>query len=110
MQVTAQSPGLSMFGNTVLMCWCASTLRALWRTLHRAAGSRFLRDYARCQKRGSSPNGELSCMVKVRRLPADCVQYERATAQFNRLIDACSVERVRSKWSRGREHSNLPST
>jgi len=39
-------------------------------------------------------------MVKVRRLRAACVQYERATARFNRLIGACSAKRVRSKFTR----------
>ena len=36
-------------------------------------------------------------MVKVRRLRAGCVQCERATARFTRLIGACSVKQVRSK-------------
>jgi hypothetical protein len=48
-------------------------------------------------KVGQYANGGLSCMVKVRRLQAGCVQYERATARFNRRIGACSVKRVRSK-------------
>ena len=55
------------------------------------------RDYALCPKGGSSANGGLSCMVKVRRLRAGCAQYERATTRFNRLIGACSAKRVRSK-------------
>ena len=59
---------------------------------------------------GSSANGGLSCMVKVRRLGAGCVQYERATARFNSLIGACRGEQVRSKWLRGRERSNWLST
>ena len=36
-------------------------------------------------------------MVKVRRLRAGYVQYERATARFNRLIGDCCAKRVRSK-------------
>ena len=46
------------------------------------------RDYAPCPRWGSPANGRLSCMVKVRRLRAGCVHYERATARFNRLIGA----------------------
>jgi len=34
--------GLSMFGNMVLMCWFASTLRASWRTLHTTDVSQLL--------------------------------------------------------------------
>ena len=34
---------------------------------------------------------------KVPRLVAACVQYERATARFNRRIGACIAKRVRSK-------------
>src|SRR5713226_5499434 len=94
---TAQSLGLSMFGATVLMCWFASILGASLRTLHTADVSPSFHDYARCPKRDSSANGRLSCVVKVRRLRAACVQYERATARFNRRIGACSAERVRSK-------------
>jgi hypothetical protein len=62
-------------------------------------GRRFpsFRDYALCPKWGSSASGGLSCMVKARRLRAGCVQYERATARFNRLIGVCSAEQVRSK-------------
>jgi hypothetical protein len=97
MPATAQSLGLNMFGNTVLMCWFASTLRASWRTLHTADVSPSFGDYALCPKWGSSANGGLSCMVKVRHLRAGCVQHERATARFNRLIRACSAQRVRSK-------------
>jgi hypothetical protein len=44
MPATAQSLGLSMFGNMALMCWFASNLRALWRTLHAADVSRSFRD------------------------------------------------------------------
>jgi hypothetical protein len=86
-----------MFGNTVLMCWFASTLRASWRTLPAADVFPSFRDYTGCPNRDSSPNGGLSCTVKVRRLRAACVQYERATARFNTLIGACSAERARSK-------------
>jgi hypothetical protein len=96
---------LSLFGTTVLMCWFASILRASLRTLLTADVSPYFRDYARCPKRDSSANGAFSCMVKVRRLRAARVRYERATARFNRLTGACSAERVRSKRSRGREHS-----
>src|SRR6266851_1317947 len=97
MPATAQWLALSMFGNMVLMCWFASTLRASWRTLHTTDVSPSFGDYALYPKWGSSANGGLSCMVKVRRLRAGCVQYERATARFTRLIGACSAERVRSK-------------
>src|SRR2546428_7478615 len=97
MPATAQSLGLSMFGNMVLMSWFASTLRASWRTLHTADVFLFFRDYALYPKWGSSANGGLSCMVKVQHLRAGCVQCERATARFNTLIDACSAKRVRSK-------------
>src|SRR5882762_6240014 len=90
MPATAQSLGLSMFGNTVLMCWFASTLRASLRTLHTADASPSFRDYALWPKRDSSANGGLSCIVKVRRLRAVCVQYERAPARFSRLIAVCS--------------------
>jgi hypothetical protein len=49
------------------------------------------RDYALYPKWGSSANGGLSFMVKVRHLRAGCVQYERATALFNRLVgDYCA--------------------
>ena len=96
-----------MFGNTVLMCWFGSTLRASWRTRHPADVSPSFRDYALCPKWDSSANGGLSCMVRVRRLPDGCVQCERATARFTRPTGACSAKRARSKWSVGREHSNL---
>ena len=86
-----------MFGNTVLMCWFASFLRASLRTLHMADVSPYFRDYELCPKRDSLANGAFSCMVKVWRLRAACVQYEKATGRFNRLIGACSAERVRSK-------------
>jgi hypothetical protein len=94
---TAQSLGLSMFGNLVLTCWFASTLRASWHIRHTADASPYMRDYALCPKWVSSANGGLSCRVKVRRLQAGYVQYERATARFNRLIGVCSAKRVRSK-------------
>jgi len=83
MPATARSLGLSMFGNRVPMCWFASTLRASSHTLHAADASPFFSDYALCPKWGSSANGGLSCMVKVRCLRVDCVQCERATARFN---------------------------
>jgi len=70
-----------MFRNMVLMCWFASTLRASWRTLQAANVSPSFRDYALCPKWGSSANGGLYCMVKVRRLWDGCVPYEKATAQ-----------------------------
>jgi hypothetical protein len=41
-----QSLGLSMFGNTVLMCWFASILRPSLRTLHMADAFPSFRDYA----------------------------------------------------------------
>jgi hypothetical protein len=88
---------LSMFGNMVLMCWFASTLRVSWRTLHTVDASPSCRDYALCPKWGSSANGGLSFMVEVRRLRAGCVQYERATARFNRHIGDYCAKRVRSK-------------
>jgi hypothetical protein len=94
---TAQSLALSMFGNMVLMCWYVSTLRVSWRTLNTATVSPSCRDYALCPKWGSSANGGLSFMVKVRRLRDGCVQYERATALFNRLIGDYCAKRVRSK-------------
>jgi hypothetical protein len=97
MPATAQSVALSTFGNMVLMCWFVSTLRVSWRTRHTADVSPCSRDYALCPKWGSSVNGGLSFMVKVRRLQADCVQYERATARFNRLIGDYCAKRVRSK-------------
>jgi hypothetical protein len=39
----------------------------------------------------------LYCMVKVRRLQAGCVQYEKATARFNRRAAACRAKLVGSK-------------
>jgi hypothetical protein len=33
--------------------------------------------------------------VKVRRLQAGCVQYEKATARFNRRIGVCSAKRIK---------------
>jgi hypothetical protein len=93
----AQSLGLSMSGNMVLMSWFASTLRASCRTLHPADVSPSFRDCVLYPKPGSSANGGLSCMVNVRRLRAGCVQYGRATARFSRPIGVCSRERARSK-------------
>ena len=52
--------GLSMFGNMVLMCWFASTLRASWRTLHTTDVSPSFRDHALCPEWGSSAHGGLS--------------------------------------------------
>src|SRR5580704_5479204 len=71
--------------------------RVSWRTQHAADVSPSFHDYVFCPKRGSSANGGLSCRVKVRGSQAGCVQYERATARFNRRIGACSAKRVRSK-------------
>jgi hypothetical protein len=89
--------GIEYVRQMVLMCWFVSTLRVSWRTLHMADVSPSCRDYALCPKWGSSANGGLSFMVKVRRLRAGCVQYERATARCNRLIGDCCAKRVRSK-------------
>jgi hypothetical protein len=86
-----------MFGNVVLMCWFASTLRdrgvlGIRQTyLPPSAITHFV------QSRAVRANGGLSCMGKVRSLRAGCVQSERATARFDTLIDDCNAERVRSK-------------
>ena len=62
-----------------------------------ADGSPSFRDYARCPKWASAANGALFYMVNARGLRADCVQYERATARFNRLIGACSARLAGSR-------------
>src|SRR6267378_205718 len=64
MPATAQSLGLSMFGNMVLMCWFASTLRASSRTLHTADASPSFRDYALWPKRDGSAFAGCLCAVR----------------------------------------------
>src|SRR5437879_10949355 len=82
MPATAQSRGLSMFGNVVLTYWFASTLRASLQTLHPADAFRSFGDYVLCPKWGSSANGGLFCMGTIRRSPVVCVLCERATGRF----------------------------
>jgi hypothetical protein len=45
--------------------------------------------------RGAVADANAECRAGL--LPAGCVQYERATVRFDRLIDACIVKRARSK-------------
>jgi hypothetical protein len=76
---TARSLGWSTFGETVLTCWFASTLRALWHTLQSADGYPSFRGYEICPRWGSSANGASFCTVESPRLRADYAQSERAT-------------------------------
>ncbi len=97
MLATAQSAGLSMFGNIGADVLVRVNTQSFVAYSSRGTRIALLPRLRTLSKVGQFGEWRVVVHGQVRRLQVGCVQYERPTVRFNWLTGACTEERARSK-------------